>query len=284
MVIGHFKRTPIAYAPEAVANVINKYTEHRAYVFGIPPFGGIQPNTTIYHQHNIDAVPYHPKLIQYHSEPFRVDLNVNIPQLVIAQYQATLPEYKNCIIVRNPVDLFELKFLPKYNCDKIRIGYSPSTVNKTSEWADKGYVETIPILKKLKREYKDLIDIDVIINTPFEECLYRKSLCNVFIDEVKTASYHRSGLESLAMGQLTICSVSPEVEVVMLEASGANALPFVNVHHTYLYETLVGIIEQGMDSILARGFASRRWMEKYWSPSTIAEEYVQIYENIINKS
>ena len=34
MIIAHFKQTPIANAPEAVSDVINKYTDHNSYVVG----------------------------------------------------------------------------------------------------------------------------------------------------------------------------------------------------------------------------------------------------------
>ena len=34
MVIAHHKNTNIAKAPEAISDIINKYTEHKSYVFG----------------------------------------------------------------------------------------------------------------------------------------------------------------------------------------------------------------------------------------------------------
>jgi hypothetical protein len=251
-------------------------------VFGYG-YNGINPqnNTTIVHQHNKDVVNFGKKLIQYHSEPFRVMLNTNIPKLVIAQYHATLPEYSDCIIVRNPINIFDEIYIPKYFDGKIRIGYSPSSTKVTSEWADKGYVETNLILKRLKNKYKDLIDIDIITDVPLAECLERKSLCNIFIDEVKTASYHRSGLESLGMGVLSICSVSKKVEDVFLNSCGATENPFVNVYYHELYNKLCSIVESGLDNILLQGWKSRNWMERYWSPEVIANEYVEIYKNVI---
>lgn len=284
MVIGHYKSTAIAFAPEAICSVVNKYTDHTAYTFGHGhSTTTIKYGTDLIHQHNRNSVRFMPKIIQYHSEPFRVDLNVPIPKLVIAQYHATLPEYQNCRIVRNPIDIFSDEFLPRYYDKKIRIGFAPSVIDPTSEWADKGYYETAPILLRLRKKYIDIVDIDVITKVPLQECLRRKSLCNIFIDEVKTASYHRSGLESLAMGQATICSVSDKVEEVMLKASGASSSPFINVYHTELYNTLDKLISDGITSILEKGFASRLWMEKYWNPEVIAGEYVQIYQDVLNK-
>jgi hypothetical protein len=278
MEIGHYKETIIAYAPEAICEVINKYTDHHAYVFGIKT--SLKQNTEIVHQHNKDTFNFHKKIIQYHSEPFRVTLDVKIPKLVISQYHATLPEYAGCTIVRNPINIFDKIYIPKYNDKKIRIGYSPSSDKVTSIWADKGYKETIPILEQLKKQYKDLIEVDIIIGVSLDECLKRKSMCNIFIDEVKTASYHRSGLESLGMGILSICSVSKDVEKVFLKSSGATKNPFVNVYHNELFKTLSLIIEKGLDEILLQGWYSRNWMETNWNPQVIAEEYIKIYKKI----
>lgn len=280
MKIGHFKATPIAYAPEAISCVINKYTDHQAYVFGYSYNMNIENGTNIVHQHNKNTVIFPKKIIQYHSEPFRVDLNVNIPRLVIAQYHAFLPEYKGAIIVRNPIDFFDDLYAPKYVSNKIRIGYSPSAITPLSSWHDKGYAETVPILNKVQKKFRKNVEIDIITNVSLEECLIRKSKCNIFIDEVKTTSYHRSGLESLSMGILTICSLSAEIENLILEKSGASVSPFVNVYYPDLYKTLVFWIDNGIDNILQKGFESRQWMEQYWHPKTIAEEYINIYKNL----
>jgi len=282
MIIAQFKPTAIAHAPEAISEVINKYTDHNSYVVGFSyPNKKIVPETDIVHQHNRLIETDKKNIIQFHSEPFRVELSATCPKLVIAQYHATLPEYWGCTIVRNPIDLYDDTFFPQYQQEVIRIGYSPSTLKPGSEWADKGYAETIPILDEIKRIYKDKVEIDVITGVSLENCLRRKSLCNIFIDEVKTTSYHRSGLESMAMGCATICSVGLQVEKVLLKSSGANRNPFINVYHQDLKNELIKLIESGLNNVLEIGYSSRVWMEKYWNPMTIANEYIKIYENTL---
>lgn len=282
MVIAHYKPTAIAKAPEAISDIINKYTNHSSYVIGYSyPKKTLIPKTDIVHNHNRLIETDKKCVIQFHSEPFRGELNAPYPKLVIAQYHATLPEYRNCKIVRNPVDLYDLQFIPKYQSDVIRIGYSPSTLKPETIWADKGYIETVPILKELKNIYKDKIEIDIIINVPLDECLKRKSLCNIFIDEVKTPSYHRSGLESLAMGIATICSIGDQVEKVLLSSSGANNNPFISVYAQDLKSKLIELIESGLGSIMNIGYDNRIWMEKHWDPAVIADEYIKIYENTL---
>lgn len=281
MIIAHYKQTPIARAPEAISDIINKYSEHSSFVFGhgYPKTNDFK-KSDIVHQHNLDVIDHGKKILQYHSEPFRVHLNVKIKKLVIAQYHATLPEYRGCEIVRNPIDLYDEIFLPKYQSSKIKIGYSPSTLNPSSSWADKGYSETIPILNSIKNRFGNLIDLDIITGVSLEECLARKSVCNIFIDEVKTVSYHRSGLESLGMGIATICSIGPEVEKVLLNSSNSQTNPFINVSISNLENKLVELIDSGIYSILEKGYNSRLWMEKHWNPKTIADEYINIYKKL----
>lgn len=279
MIIAHYKPTAIAKAPEAISDVINKYTNNSSYVIGYSyPKKQILEKTDIVHHHNKLINTDKKSVIQFHSEPFRVELNTQHPKLVIAQYHATLLEYRDCTIVRNPVDLYDLQFIPKYRSDIIRIGYSPSTLKPETVWADKGYNETIPILDELKKIYKDKIEIDVITNTPLDECLMRKSLCNIFIDEVKTPSYHRSGLESMAMGIATVCSIGDEVEKFLLSSSGADKNPFINVYAPDLKDKLIELIESGLDNIINIGYDTRLWMENHWDPEVIANEYIKIYE------
>lgn len=284
MNIAHYKITPIAMSPESIVDVINKYTDNYAYVFGYSyPCRKLLPNIDVLHQHNVDQIEFDKKIIQYHSEPFRVTLNSNGKKCVVAQYHATLPEYKNCSLVRNPIDIYNIEFLPKYTDKRIRIAYSPSTIKPQSKWADKGYELTIGVLEKIKEKYGNYVDVDIITNVSLKECLLRKSMANVFIDEVVTPSYHRSGLEALAMGILTICSIGKEVENIMLTSSGANLLPFENIESNNLESSLDNIIEKGIEWIQERGFQARRWMEKYWDPEDIAEEYISLYRDILNK-
>lgn len=279
MNIVHYKNTRLAYAPEAISNIINKYSEHNSYVFG-HDYGDINIKYDILHLHNRDTFPkikISKKLIQYHSEPWpnHVDLNTDAKKLVIAQYHATLQEYSNCTVVRNPIDIYDLIFEPKYYDKKIVIGYSPSRTIKVSKWHDKGYVETTQILTQIKDKYK--VDIDIIHGVPLKECIRRKSQCNIIIDEVKTGSYHRSGLEGLALGCSTICNISDSVANIIKNTAGQNH-PFINCNIHTLQNALEDLINSGIDNILQIGNNSRIWMEKYWNPKNILEEYLKEYE------
>jgi hypothetical protein len=214
----HYRATPIANAPSELAKIINKFnSKYKCYVIGYQPTASTPNRCNILHAHNIlptKKIEAGSTLLQYHSEPWQVDLKSQVDsRLVIAQYHAALPEYSSCKIVRNIIDFTT----PGYTVNRavgraIRIGFSPSRKKKMGQWHNKGYSETLAVLTNLKKKYGALVEIDIISGVTLSECIRRKSLCNILIDECVTASYHRSGLEGLALGKLTICSISPEVE------------------------------------------------------------------------
>lgn len=274
-----YKKTRIAEAPDELAKCINKYSSHKASMVS---------NVRDFLKYNI--IHYHnkwlrwkrmPSVIQYHSEPNKVNTNFYGKKLVVAQYHATLPEYRDCKSVRNVIDFIDNPLYDYKEVNKIRIGFSPSVKGRLSEWYDKGYEETKDILERLHKEYG--IEYDIITDTSLSESVRRKSECSIVIDECVTSSYHRSSLEGLALGKLTICSISDEIQEVVKSVSGGY-LPVENIHIEELYNYLAYLIEyESIDSILNKGKGNREWMFNYWHPKNIVEDFIEIYENIIKK-
>ena len=330
MKIAHYKKTPIALAPDELSDCINKYTKHESFVNeNFNECDVIQyHNRYIYITHlskyniNKNNLIKKPSFILYHSFPEITDnykdvimantfiiilkkifgrkslsiflnkkksqfvkkfcskKNDPIKQMVIGQYQATLSEFKSYKIMKNIIDfnkeIYNVNILKN---NKIKIGYSPSITKKSTRsiWETKGYRRTIYIIKNIAKLYN--IDYDIITNVPFKECLERKSRCNIIIDECVTGSYHKSALEGLALGKMTICSISNEVEQVIKNASGSNTIPFQNIWITELEIELKKIISLGSKYINSKGLENRLWMEKYWDPKKIATEYTDYYFN-----
>ena len=165
--------------------------------------------------------------------------------------------------------------------DTIRIVYSPSRTSSTDKWHDKGYTETVPILKRISERFKN-VEIDIIGNPPIphKACLQRKTQADIVIDECKTNSYHRSGLEGLAMGKLTICSLDEDVSKLLKIVSESDVVPFHNIWIDTLEDFLIKTIEKGREYIIEEGKKSREWMEKHWHPKDITNEFIDIYKNI----
>lgn len=283
-IVYQYRSTNIAAAPSELALAINKFSDkYHCIMVGFNSKNIIPNSCDILHAHNV--LPKRSvsakKILQYHSEPFQVDLKSPVSErLVIAQYHATLPEYSSCTVVRNVIDFTSPQYDPKTINDVIRIGFSPSRVQKFGQWHDKGYSETVAVLNKIKKIYGPFVEIDIITGVSLHECINRKSKCNIIIDECVTASYHRSGLEGLALGKLTICSLSPKVEQILLNSSGAKSSPFVNIWINDLEIELCRIIDSGILNILEKGKESRHWMNRFWHPKTIISEFTKIYDSL----
>jgi hypothetical protein len=294
--------TPCANAPDVLAQCINRYTDHnvRIWFSHRGKKGDLQP----YHEERADLLHFHnmykktikSSVIQYHSEPYlawcedqSAGLSLFPPKeckkLVVAQYHAGLEVYKNCIPVRNIIDFENSYYGSKIIKDKIRIGYSPSISDADAFgiWHYKGVQATTTVLKLICREFPN-VEVDIITDVSEEECIRRKRECNIIIDECVTPSYHKSGLEGLALGKLTISWVDDKVEAILKKASGSDVNPFHSVYVGWLEDELTKICSRGIDYILEEGRKSREWMEKYWNPRDIVKEYVDIYEGVLNKS
>lgn len=283
MDIIHWKRTTIAEAPDELSKCINKFTNHNSSVVKASSIRNRNPDIVHYHNKTTSCPNSSKKVIQYHSEPHRVDTNYNESinrKLVVAQYHATLPEYQNCQPVRNIVNFRSENYNPNEVTDKIRVGFSPSALTNNGYWYNKGYRQTKRVLERLKKSFPEKFDFDIISGVSLSECIKRKSQCNVIIDECCTPSYHRSGLEGLALGKLTLCSFSDEVESVFLNVSGSEKNPFLDVGLKELYSVLKDIIERGVDFVVEKGRQNRKWMENHWSPEDTVNEFIDIYEKL----
>lgn len=285
MIIAQYKLSNIALAPDELCKAINKYTDHTSIMSGRGHRPHPPTKCDIVHCHNKIANPIYTRnkkiVLQYHSEPFQVHLKTSVNnKLVIAQYHATLPEYKNCKIVRNIIDFNNDLYKPIRIDNKIKIGFSPSRIEKLGKWHDKGYYQTFDILNKLQNKYNN-VEVDIIRNVSLDECIMRKSMCNIIIDECVTKSYHRSGLEGLALGKMTICSIGSDVNKILNNSAHTNNNPFINIWIDSLEKELTKLIESNnIELILKTGEDSRKWMEKYWNPVKIVNEFIKIYESL----
>jgi len=271
------KQTPLAMAPDAICEAINRHTEHTAFMSN-----EMDTDADVLHFNNTYWLQDKPATIHYHSEPRWKGLQLDCPylKLVNAQYHALLPEYQNCIPVRQVINFDNPAYDMRLSAPgTVKFGYSPTARTKVGEWHDKGYDQTVKVLQELKSGCG--WDYDVIEGVSLEECISRKQNCSIIIDECVTGSYHRSGLEGLALGKPTVSYLSKEVGELFISASGRHGIPFVNVPIAGLKDGLVRLVE-ALNRNPHAGFNNRLWMARYWNPADIVQEYVKIYEGVLD--
>ncbi len=259
--------TWLAGAPAALAQAINKHTEHQAFI-------SCEKDTDadVLHFNNSFFNTYKPAVIQYHSEPRWKDVMLDCPyrKLVNAQYHMFLPEYRNCKPVRQVINFDE----PEWDLMPVGqnvIGYSPTSRSKVGQWHDKGYERTVEILHNMHERLG--YDFDVIENVSYEECIQRKRRCSILIDECVTGSYHRSALEAVALGKIAICNLSEELQDWFRLRFGSN--PFRIADMNSLPAALIRTHYSGCFS------SNRFWMIKNWHPRDVAAEYIEIYKEVL---
>lgn len=272
MIISQVKQTPIAWAPDELSDAINKYSCHKSSVSSVVPKWA-----DLIHFHNVSLETNIKSVIQYHSEPEKVNLNFNGPKSTLAQYHATLPEYRNLKVLRNVIDFYK----EEYDNEPIvkgslRVGFTPST-NWNTKYGSKGVIETMQILEKLRFKYLNRFEYRVLQGYSVKESLQLRKSCHILIDECVTVSYHRTGLEALALGKMAICSLSDEVEKILLKSSKASHSPFENVTIHNLENFLIEQIETPLEKIVRKGISNRDWMEEYWHPRNVVKDYLDFY-------
>ena len=301
MKIAHLTRSGrygIAHAPEYTRRVIDQYTEHTA-VMGWKD----RIKADFYHCHNrmpywlLEMIRRDPQTInrvcmQFHSPPQHVKDGLQHVKkigtsrcLVVAQRHVTLPAYRGFYLCRNPIDIYEKALLQKpFPTDKVRVVYTPSNITASNQWWSKGYEETMPILKRLKARYPKRFDYKFLHGRPLGEVFRAKAWGNVVIGEVTNGSYSRSGMEGLSMGRLAYAWMLPYVEEVFKRVSGSDEIPFELTGALELEPALARLVEKGPQSFEEAADSKRKWMETYWNPVHIAEEYVGHYKRIMESN
>ncbi|MCW0232840.1 MAG: hypothetical protein OJJ21_04505 [Ferrovibrio sp.] len=204
-----------------------------------------------------------------------------IPKLVIAQYPERF--YPCARIVPNLVDIPDTP--PQVRSGALTIGYAPSNYRnaRSSRWDTKGYRETDKLIRhacgELKRAGQDVI-YDLIVETPHEACMVRKSRCDIFIDDLVTGSYHLNTLESLALGCATLTFIDHRITHVLTGLLGDQRFPVVN---TRLEELPAVLDHLARHPELTReiGRASHLWMREHWDAPRLLDRFIDSYRQVI---
>ena len=151
--------------------------------------------------------------------------------------------------------------------EQINIAHSPTNREfKKTEFF-------LSIIKKLKKEYS--INLILLEGLSHNECIKRKQQAHIMFDQISVGRFALAAIESMAMGQAVLCSVS---NLVM---SSFPDNPIIPVTEKTLEQELRHIIENR--SIIKNiGENGIKWVTKNCNPAKIIQQYIYLYDYIIN--
>jgi Capsular polysaccharide synthesis protein/Glycosyl transferase family 2 len=315
-----YATTPVAGVPAILARCINARTPHRArcvwaargYGNGVIFEGDIEWTTApgeaaealkaadVVILHNGKVDDEHRALLagkaivtMAHNYGWNVDesfVKQGFPGVVVGQYQATLPEFKDWLVVPNPIPLWEEAFMPETKGQAVTICYTPSGRHECYPpshklyWHSKGYETTMRTLERLASNFSIRMEVIGGDQVSHDESLAMKRRSHILIDECVTGSYHRNSLEGLAAGCVVVNGMGllPGVQdILSFCAGGAARVPFVHASLDKMGTVLASLIERGAETLARDGASNRQWMESHWD---FARQWKQFWLPVVKKS
>ncbi|MEO8383038.1 MAG: galactosyltransferase-related protein [Acidobacteriota bacterium] len=249
--------------------------------------------------HNGKVAPQHAPLIDgkpvvtlAHNYLWNVDqrfVTKGFPGLVVAQYQATLPEFAGWTAVPNPLPWWEPAFQPEAKSGPVTIAFTPSGRHERYEpghrlyWHAKGYATTMAVLDRLAARHEVRIDAIRGRQITHAAALAAKRRAHIVIDECVTGSYHRNSLEGLAAGCVVVNGIGilPAVADVLRDVSETSEIPFTPATLDDLEEVLELLIAGGAAEMVATGDRNRRWLEGHWR---FERQWTRFWEPAIDRA
>ncbi len=297
-----YATTPVAGVPPVLARCIAERTPHEGravwaragYGNGVVFDGDVEytrssrqanalldaADVVIVHNGKVDArhvalIDSKPVVTLAHNYKWNVDetfVQRGMPGLVVAQYQATLPEFALWTPVPNPIPFWEPAYAAGEKGPRITIAFTPSGKHERYPedhhlyWHAKGYRSTMAVLERLAARRG--IALEVIRNAQISHArsMEMKRRAHIVIDECVTGSYHRNSLEGLAAGAVVVNGVGRLAGVAELlrDVSGSEEVPFVAAGLDDLEAVLEKLIARGAAALAEEGARGRRWLEAHW--------------------
>lgn len=313
-----YATTPVAGVPALLARCISHATPHTArcvwarsgYGNGVDFTGDVEwtrhPGAArqlleaadLVIVHNGHADPAHRRLLESkpvltmaHNYGWNVDMGfvrAGGPGAVVGQYQVTLPEFAGWHVVPNPLPWWEPEHAAGDKDAALTIAYTPSGRHERYppqhrlHWHGKGYTSTMAVLQRLAARHGVQLLTTAGGQVAHATALAFKRRAHIVIDECVTGSYHRNSLEGLAAGAVVVNGIGllPGVEAALRQcAPRAGALPFVGSTLERLEEDLRALLGLGPQELLARGRASRAWLETHWD---FAEQWSRCWQPAVD--
>jgi glycosyltransferase involved in cell wall biosynthesis len=202
-------------------------------------------------------------------------------------------QYADLIYSLNP-DLFYVlpertRFLPYAAIDlQERLYTEPSIPGRTRPLVihaptHRGIKGTEFLLEAVQRLENENVPFDFMLieGLPHQEALELYKKADLLVDQLLLGWYGGISVELMAMGKPVICFIHPP-DLKPIPEQMREELPFINANPTSIYQVLKDVLTIKKKQLPEIGRRSRRFVEKWHNPLTIASDLKRDYESIFH--
>ena len=200
-------------------------------------------------------------------------------------------QYADLIYSLNPDLLTVLpgrtKFLPYATIDLRERHYiEPSSSEKTRPLVihaptDRGIKGTKYLLEAVQRLENESVAFDFLLieGMAHQEALELYKKADLLVDQLLLGWYGGISVELMAMGKPVICFIHPP-DLKPIPKQMGDELPFINANPNTIYQVLKDLLTKNKKQLPEIGRRSRKYVEKWHNPITIAAILKKDYENL----
>jgi hypothetical protein len=149
---------------------------------------------------------------------------------------------------------------------------------RKSTWAYKSFYEVDPLLNKMQKD--NIIEYRMFYNVDWITQMRLRKDGDIHIGDIYTGSYHLSELEGLSLGQVVLGNLADWMDLYLMETLDCTSIPIIKTDKDNLEEIILMLLED-KELIKKTKKLSREWMETYWKPEDVFNDYYNRYQEIL---
>ncbi|HET56199.1 MAG TPA: hypothetical protein ENN33_13420 [Ignavibacteria bacterium] len=248
-------------------------------------------NDPLYYKIGKNKVYYNPIDAHYKSinrktptiSPEKVEWNIELAERVCGVIPASydyLNSYKSFNAKINVSDLIPMPiYLPDFYYEgnqKVKGNHPVKILHGISRPGYKGTGFISKALFKLKKEYKDAIQILTVERLPYDEYINCVRTTDILIDQCNSYGYGINTLIGLAYGKVVLSGAEPKA----VNALNVTDCPVINIKPDaeHIYAQIKKLLDSP-ESIVRMKEQSRNYVEKVHDAKAVAKQYLVFWHN-----
>jgi len=228
----------------------------------------INGKSVVHHHHGHPQFRASPGIFREKYRKLKRKVLVSTPDLL-----QLLPEavwQPNLVPIHDPL----LLPIPPCSSETVRIGQAPTRKDL------KNTRELFSVIRKLKKSrQRPALEVDLIENCLYSDCLKRKNACDIMFDHMQ-GYFGVSSLESLSQGKPVIAGLDGWNLRHIQAFSGCENPPWVIARSEEELEEALAQLISRPELRREKGEQSRRFMEASWSEPHVIANLLRFYDSV----